>query len=120
MKKPSADRLLELILHVLDEHKAEEIVTVDLAGKSPMADYMVVANGRSTRQVQALADYLARAVKETAGAPKIEGLAQGDWVLLDAGDVIVHLFRPEVRAFYNIEAMWSASPGNATPGSAIS
>lgn len=107
MKKPEADRLLALILHALDEHKAEDISTVDLAGKSPMADYMVVATGRSQRQVQALADYVARAIKETVGAPKIEGLTQGDWVLLDAGDVLVHLFRPEVREFYNIEAMWS-------------
>lgn len=120
MKKPEAERLLTLILQVLDEHKAEEIATVDLAGKSPMADYMVVASGRSQRQVQALADYVARAVKETAGAPKIEGMTQGDWVLLDAGDVIVHLFRPEVREFYNIEAMWSTAAAKASSGSAIS
>lgn len=120
MKKPEAERLLTLILQVLDEHKAEEIVTVDLAGKSPMADYMVVASGRSQRQVQALADYVARAVKETAGTPKIEGMTQGDWVLLDAGDVIVHLFRPEVREFYNIEAMWNTAAAKASSGSAIS
>jgi len=120
VKDPAADRLLDLILSVLDEHKGEDIVTVDLAGKSPMADYMVVASGRSQRQVQALADYVARAVKATAGAPKIEGLNQGDWVLIDTGDVLVHLFRPEVREFYNIEAMWTASAAKATPGSAIS
>ena len=106
---------------MLDEHKAEDVVTVDLAGKSPMADYMIVANGRSQRQVQALADYVARAVKESAGAPKVEGLAQGDWVLIDTGDVLVHLFRPEVREFYNIEAMWTASPAGArTAGSSVS
>ena len=120
MKDPAADRLLTLILNVLDQHKAEDIVTVDLAGKSPMADYMVVANGRSQRQVQALADYVARAVKETAGAAKVEGMTQGDWVLLDAGDVIVHLFRPEVREFYNIESMWSTSSAKVRSESIIS
>lgn len=120
MKTLSADRLLDLVLSVLDEHKAEDVVSVDLAGKSPLADYMVVASGRSTRQVQALADYLARAVKESARAPKVEGLSQGDWVLIDAGDVVIHLFRPEVREFYNIEAMWGMTPPAAKPGTALS
>jgi ribosome-associated protein len=91
---------------VLDDNKAEDVATIDLTGKSPMTDYMVVASGRSQRQVQALANYLARAVKETDHSPKVEGEAQGDWVLVDAGDVIVHLFRPEVREFYKVEAIW--------------
>ena len=120
VKSSTASEMLDLILHVLDEHKAEEIVTVDLSGKSPLADYMVVATGRSSRQVQALADYLARAVKEIAYAPKVEGMSQGDWVLLDTGDVIVHLFRPEVREFYNIESMWGATPAAYPPSSGVS
>jgi len=95
---------------VLDKNKAEDIVTIDLDGKSPLADYMVVAGGRSARQVQALATGVARAVKESVDVPRMEGLNRGDWVLLDAGDVIVHLFRPEVREFYNIEAMWLLPP----------
>lgn len=120
MKSAPAERLRDLILQVLDDHKAEDIVTVDLAGKSPMADYMIVATGRSQRQVQALADHVARAVKEVSGAPKVEGMTQGDWVLLDAGDVIVHLFRPEVREFYNIEAMWAAASAATRSGPAVS
>jgi len=120
MKNPSADHLLDLILRILDDNKAENVVMVDLAGKSPMADYMVVANGRSQRQVQALADHIARAVKEIAGAPKVEGMTQGDWVLIDTGDVVVHLFRPEVREFYNIEAMWNATSVSPRAGSVTS
>lgn len=108
--------MLARILEVLDDHKAEDTVTIDLAEKSPLADYMVVASGRSQRQVQALADYAARAAKEAGASVKVEGLAQGDWVLIDAGDVVVHLFRPEVRAFYKVEAMW----GLTTPESAHS
>jgi ribosome-associated protein len=114
-KDTTASELLERILSVLDENKAEDIVTIDLAGKTPMADFMVVASGRSQRQVQALADYVGRAVKEVAKAPKIEGQSQADWILIDAGDVIVHLFRPEVREFYKIEAMW----GHETAASAM-
>lgn len=117
MKNPATDRLLDLILRTLDDNKAEDVVTVDLAGKSPIADYMIVANGRSQRQVQALADHIARAVKETAGSPKIEGMTQGDWVLVDTGDVVVHLFRPEVREFYNLEAMWNATSVSPKTGS---
>jgi len=98
--------LLERILEVLDENKAEDVVTIDLEGKSPLADYMVVASGRSARQVQALADYVGRASKELSARLKIEGKAQGDWILIDAGDVVVHVFRPEVREFYKVEAMW--------------
>ncbi len=100
--------LEELILTRLDEDKAEDIVLIDLKGKSSMADAMVIASGRSQRHVSALADHLARAIKDAGhGRAPIEGLPQCDWVLIDAGDVIVHLFRPEVRAFYNIEKIWS-------------
>jgi ribosome-associated protein len=103
--------LLGLIVHILDEGKAEDIVTIDLAGKSSMADYLVIASGRSTRQVTALADQVATALKDSGhGRVPVEGKAHGDWVLLDAGDVIVHLFRPEVRTFYNLEKMWSTVP----------
>lgn len=116
MKKTDSAKVLARILETLDQNKAEDIVTIDLAEKSPLADYMVVASGRSQRQVQALADYVARAVKEMVSGVKIEGLTQGDWVLIDAGDVVVHLFRPEVREFYKVEAMW----GLTTPETAFS
>ena len=103
--KLPAPELLRRILDSLEDGKAEEIVTIDLAGKTTIADYMVVASGRSARQVAALTDHLERLLpKRTA----IEGKAQGDWVLIDAGDVIVHLFRPEVRAYYNLEKMWGS------------
>lgn len=100
---------LRTVLDSLEESKAEDIVTIDLAGKSTIGDHMVVASGRSHRHVGAVADRVIRALKEAGhGSPRIEGLPQCDWVLVDAGDVIVHLFRPEVRSFYNIEKMWSA------------
>jgi ribosome-associated protein len=114
---PSAE-LQPLILTRLDEDKAEDIVAIDLQGKSPLADWIVVASGRSARHVAALADHLVRTLKENGfGKARIEGLPQADWVLIDAGDVIVHLFRPEVRAFYQIEKIWSvdsAHQGRAT------
>ena len=100
--------LLDAIVATLDDGKAEEIVTLDLRGKSSIADYMVVASGRSTRQVTALAEQVASKLKDMGlGRVSIEGKTQGDWVLLDAGDVIVHIFRPEVREFYKLEKMWS-------------
>lgn len=100
---------MELVRHSLDEDKAEAVVVVDLAGKSAIADYMVVAEGRSQRQVGAIADHLMRRLKEAGhkGPLRVEGMPQNDWVLVDAGDVIVHLFRPEVRGFYKLEQMWS-------------
>jgi ribosome-associated protein len=98
------------VLGSLDDDKAEDVVTIDLRNKSAMADYLVIASGRSTRQVGAMADHLMRKVKTDGfGTAAIEGVPQNDWVLIDAGDVIVHLFRPEVRAFYNIEKMWSVT-----------
>jgi ribosome-associated protein len=100
-----------LILSRLDEDKAEDVVLIDLKGKSPLADAMVVASGRSQRHVAAMADHLLRALKEAGfGKAQVEGLPHADWVLIDAGDVIVHLFRPEVRAFYQIEKIWSLEP----------
>ncbi len=98
----------ELILTRLDEDKAQDIVFIDLKDKSSVADGMIVASGRSHRHVGALADRLVRALKEQGhGRARVEGLPHCDWVLIDAGDVIVHLFRPEVRTFYNIEKIWS-------------
>ncbi len=102
--------LLEMVLGSLDDDKAEDIVTIDLQGKTSIADYMVVANGRSNRQVAAIAQHLMQRLKNAGhGSCQAEGLQQGDWVLIDAGDVIIHLFRPEVRAFYNLEKMWSVN-----------
>ena len=96
-----------LILHQLDEDQAQDVVSIALEGKSSIADHMVIASGRSTRQVAAMAMKLAEKLKRAGhGSPRIEGLPAADWVLIDAGDVVVHLFRPEVRSFYNLERMW--------------
>jgi ribosome-associated protein len=104
----SVEALHALILHCLDEGQAEEVVTIPLAGRSTIADHMVIASGRSTRQVAALAQRIEAEVKQKLGRHvKIEGLASADWVLIDAKDVIVHLFRPEVRQFYGLEKMWA-------------
>jgi ribosome silencing factor RsfS/YbeB/iojap len=97
--------LLELVLQTLEDGKADDIVTIDLAGKTTIADQMVIASGRSNRQVVALTEHLEKALARCARI-SIEGKMQGDWVLIDAGDVIVHLFRPEIRTYYNIEKMW--------------
>ena len=99
--------LLARIQSSLDDDKAEDVVTIDLRGRSSVADYMVVCSGRSSRQVSAIAEKLVERLKEEAGRTcKIEGKDQGDWVLIDAQDVIVHVFRPEVRDFYQLEKMW--------------
>ena len=100
--------MARLVETQLDEDKAEDILNIPLAGKSPMADAMIVASGRSARHVSALADHVARKLKE-AGVEKvrIEGMPNADWVLIDAGDIIVHIFRPEVREFYNLERIWA-------------
>ena len=101
--------MIDVILDCLDDAKAEEIVAVDITGKSSLADHMVVASGRSQRHVGAVADQVITALREAGyGKPRVEGLPHCDWVLVDAGDVIVHIFRPEVREFYNIEKMWQA------------
>ena len=109
----AAPELLRRIIEVLEDGKAEEIVTIDLAGKSTIADYMVVATGRSARQVAALTDRLEQVLPRPL---PVEGKAQGDWVLIDAGDVIVHLFRPEIRAYYNLEKMWGDDLPDMEPG----
>lgn len=99
--------LLALIQSSLDDDKAEDIITIDLRGRSSMGDHMVIASGRNARQVAAIAEHLAQRIKDATGnAPRIEGQAQGDWVLIDAYDVVVHIFRPEVRDFYQLEKMW--------------
>ena len=100
--------LHRLVLQSLDDDQAQEVVSIPLAGKSNIADHMVIASGRSTRQVASMANKLADRIKEKYGKPvRIEGLPAADWVLIDADDVIVHLFRPEVRNFYNLERMWA-------------
>lgn len=102
--------LLDLVLNSLTSDKAEDIVDIDLRGKSSIADHMVIASGRSSRQVAALADALQKRVKESTGmSARTEGKDTGDWVLLDAGDVVVHIFRPEVREFYQLEKMWAGT-----------
>jgi len=112
---PSA-KLHELVLKSLDDDQAVETVSIPLAGKSSIADYMVIASGRSTRQVASMATKLADKIKsETGKAVRIEGLPTADWVLIDAGDIIVHLFRPEVRSFYNLERMWNFGDAPAAP-----
>ncbi|WP_137680441.1 ribosome silencing factor [Aurantiacibacter suaedae] len=99
--------LHEMILKQLDDDQAQEIVSIPLQGKSSVADHMVIASGRSTRQVASMAQKLAEELKKSGEpSPRIEGLPAADWVLIDAGDVVVHLFRPEVRSFYNLERMW--------------
>jgi ribosome-associated protein len=105
---PATDEVLRLIEASLDDDKAEGVVVIDLAGKTGFADYMVIASGRSDRHVGAMADHLVEKLKGL-GLPTVptEGTDRCDWVLLDAGDVIVHLFRPEVRDFYNLEKLWS-------------
>jgi ribosome-associated protein len=106
--KGPVEQLLDLIKRSLDDGKAEDIVAIDMAGKSAVADYMVIATGRSQRQLGALAENLRARLKATGKrVPNAEGVTQGDWVLLDAGDVVVHLFRPEIRIAYNLEKMWS-------------
>jgi len=100
-----------LILKRLDEDKAQDVIFIDLKDKSSFADSLIVASGRSNRHVSALADHLLRALKDAGqGKCRVEGLPHCDWVLIDAGDTIIHLFRPEVRAFYNIEKIWSVEP----------
>ncbi len=102
---------LKTVLSSLDEAKAEDTVTIDIQNKSALGDYMVVASGRSHRHVGAIADRLVADMKRARLGPvRVEGLPHCDWVLIDAGDVIVHVFRPEVREFYNIEKMWAAEP----------
>ena len=102
-------QMIDVILQSLDDAKGEATVAIDITGKSPLSDHMVVTTGRSNRHVGAVADQLVKALRENGfSKPRIEGLPHCDWVLVDGGDVIVHIFRPEVREFYNIEKMWQA------------
>ena len=122
-RPPMADRngdtLLALVLKQLDDDQAQDVVAIDLAGKSSIADHMVIASGRSTRQVAAMAQKLAEEVKTQGYGPaRLEGLPAADWVLIDAGDVVVHIFRPEVRSFYNLERMWAFGDERPVAGTA--
>ena len=107
-KRPlAADAVLQIVQHSLDDDKSEDVVVIDLQGKTSIGDFMVVASGRSHRHVNAITQHLATALKDNGvrGA-RVEGADKCDWVLIDAGDVIVHIFRPEIRSFYNLEKMW--------------
>ena len=104
-----AEEILRMVLVRLDDMKAEDTLTIDLRDKSSIGDYMVVASGRSNRHVGSVADRVVEDLHKVGVAARVEGIPHCDWVLIDAGDVIVHVFRPEVRAFYNIEKMWLAS-----------
>lgn len=107
--RPDPTETLNLILARLDDMKAEDTMTIDLRGKSPLSDYMVITSGRANRHVAAIAENVTKSLKENGVTGiRIEGLPAGDWVLIDSGDVVVHVFRPEVRTFYNLERMWMA------------
>lgn len=112
--KPDASKTLSLILSRLEDMKAEETVTIDLRGKSAYSDYMVITTGRVNRHVGAIADNVTKGLKENGvKSIHVEGLTNCDWVLIDSGDVVVHVFRPEVREFYNLERLWTQNPAVA-------
>ena len=112
----SPEQVLAAVLTSLDDDKAEEVVQIDLRGRSDVADYMVICSGRSTRQVASISEKLADRLRQQFGvAAKMEGKETGDWVLIDGGDVIVHVFRPEVRDFYQLEKMWMPTGAHRTP-----
>ncbi|MCB1313343.1 MAG: ribosome silencing factor [Sedimentitalea sp.] len=113
--QPTSEELLAHILSSLADDKAEDVVQIDLRGKTAIGDYMVIASGRSTRQVAAMSEKLVERLKQEFGrVARVEGKDIGDWVLIDTGDVIVHIFRPEVREFYQLEKMWLPAGGAAT------
>jgi len=119
-KGDSVERLHQLVLQSLDDDQAQEIVDIPLQGKTTIADHMIIASGRSTRQVASMAQKLAAKIKEEFGrSVRIEGLQTADWVLVDAQDVIIHLFRPEVRSFYNLEKMWAFDAAKASPSAPV-
>lgn len=112
----TSDAVLATILKSLDDDKAEDVVQINLRGKTEIGDYMVICSGRSTRQVSSISEKLAQKVKDEFGrTPRVEGKDIGDWVLIDTGDVIVHVFRPEVREFYQLEKMWMDGGEVAAP-----
>jgi ribosome-associated protein len=109
--QPDADKTLNMILSRLEDMKAEETVTIDLRGKSAFSDYMIVTSGRANRHVGAIAENVTKGLKENGiTSIHVEGLPNCDWVLIDSGDVVLHVFRPEVREFYNLERLWSQNP----------
>ncbi len=109
--RPDAEQTLKIILSTLDDMKAEDTTTIDLRGKSSISDYMIVATGRSNRHVGAMAENVAKSLKgHGLNGLHVEGFPNCDWVLIDSGDVIVHMFRPEVREFYNLERLWTKGP----------
>ena len=111
----TSEKLLERILSSLNDDKAEDVVQIDLRGKTEIGDYMIIASGRSTRQVSAMAEKLTDRIKQEFGfTSKVEGKESGDWVLIDTGDVVVHIFRPEVREFYQLEKMWLPQGSSAS------
>jgi ribosome-associated protein len=112
----SPEQVLAAVLASFEDDKAEEVVQIDLRGKSDVADYMVICSGRSSRQVASISEKLADKLRQQFGvAAKMEGKETGDWVLIDGGDVIVHVFRPEVRDFYQLEKMWMPTGAHRTP-----
>ncbi|QEE08469.1 ribosome silencing factor [Bartonella kosoyi] len=111
----SVSESLEILLKSLEDTKAEDIVAIDIQGKSSLADYMVIASANSQRHVSSIADHLLRIWKDSGqGFARVEGLSGGDWILIDTGDIIIHLFRPEIRLFYNLEKIWMAPDLNNT------
>ncbi len=114
--KANSDALLAAVLSSLDDDKAEDVVQIDLRGKTAIGDHMVVCSGRSSRQVSAISEKLVERLKAEFGhMSRIEGKNTGDWVLVDTGDIIVHIFRPEVREFYQLEKMWMPTSGDTQP-----
>jgi ribosome-associated protein len=112
--QPGADKTLNMILSRLDDMKAEETVTIDLRGKSAFSDFMIITSGRANRHVGAIAENVTKGLKENGVTSiHVEGMPNCDWVLIDSGDVIVHVFRPEVREFYNLERLWTQNPAVA-------
>jgi ribosome-associated protein len=103
---PLIGSIVQSVLTALDDAKAEDVISIDLRGKTALADDMIIATGRSTTHVASIADKAMRALKDAGVSARAEGMTQSDWVLIDAGDVIIHVFRPEVRQFYNLEKMW--------------
>lgn len=122
MAQANPEELLRIVLNSLEDNKAIDVVTIELGGKSSIADYLVIASGASSRHVTSLAEHVSEHVKHVLGEScRIEGLRQGDWVVVDAVDVIVHIFRPEVRSFYNLEKLWSVTiPAQIEPAAGLS
>lgn len=112
--QPDPETIADAVIGSLEQDKAEDLIVLDLEGKSTIADQMIIASGRSARHVTALADHVSRRIKELGGKrARVEGLPTADWVLIDTGDLIIHLFRPEVREFYNLERIWGGEPADA-------